>query len=64
MVLVTSIAALAMALDDHSHIADMDGMVKIIKDDFDQQILSPYRELVERLETMIETKIGHQMGYR
>ena len=61
---MTSTAVLAMALDDHSHIADMDGIVKIIKNDFDQQILTPYRNLVERLESMIETKIGHQMGYR
>ena len=31
--MVTSIAALAMALDDHRHIAEMEGMVKTIREE-------------------------------
>ena len=45
---MTSIAALAMALDDHRHIAEMEGMVKTIREDLKDNITRELKDNITR----------------
>ena len=63
--LVVIVAAFAKALADKTaHITEMEDAVKAIRDDLDLKIMNPYKDLDERIESLVESKIGHQIGYQ
>ena len=63
--LVTIVAAFAMALNEKTaHITEMENVVKAIKDDVDLKIMNPYKDIDERIESLIASKIDHQIGYQ
>ena len=63
--LVIIVAAFAKALAEKTvHITEMEDAVKAIRDDVDLKIMNPYKDLDERIESLVESKIGHQIGYQ
>ena len=42
----------------------MEDAVKAIRDDLDLKIMNPYKDLDERIESLVESKISHQIGYQ
>ena len=42
----------------------MEDAVKAIRDDVDLKIMNPNKDLDERIESLVESKIGHQIGYQ
>ena len=54
-----------MALNEKTaHITEMENVVKAIKDDVDLKITNPYKDIDERIESLIASKIDHQIGYQ
>ena len=63
--LVVIVAAFAKALDEKTVlITEMEDTVKAIRDDVDLKIMNPYKDLDKRIGSLIESKIGHQIGYQ
>ena len=63
--LVIIVAAFAKALAEKTvHITQMEDAVKAIRDDLDLKIMNPYKDLDERIKSLVESKIGHQIGYQ
>ena len=63
--LVVIVAAFAKALADKTaHITEMEDAVKAIRDDVDLKMMNPYNDLDERIESLVESKISHQIGYQ
>ena len=63
--LVIIVAAFAKALAEKTvHITQMEDEVKAIRDDLDLKIMNPYKDLDERIESLVESKISHQIGYQ
>ena len=65
VILVTVIAAFTKALVEKTvRIEEMEDMVKAIREDVDLKIMNPYNDLDKRIESLIESKIDHQIGYQ